>query len=70
MLGPILFPSYMLPLGNIIRGVRRSREIKLDDISHHVKNLSRCGGSNAPFLRLAFQKLKKEKKKKRSKQPE
>ena len=65
-------------------GVTRSREIKLDDNSCRVKNLSReicelskllfvtCGGSNAPLLRLACQNLKKEKKKRRrsSKQPE
>ena len=50
----------------------RSREIKLDDISRHVKNLSceicelskvlfmACGGSSAPLLCLACQNLKKE----------
>ena len=57
--------------------VMRSREIKLDNISRHVKNLSHencelskllfvtCGGSNAPLLRLACQNLKKEKEKKK-----
>ena len=58
-----------------IRGVTRSREIKLDDITRRVKNRSReicdlskllfvaCGGSNVPFLHLACQNLKKEKEK-------
>ena len=51
----------------------RSREIKLNDITRRVKNLSRkicelskllfvaCRGGNAPLLRLACQNLTKEK---------
>ena len=47
----------------------RSREIKLDNISRRVKNLSKlpfvtCGGSNAPLLRVACQNLNKKKEKK------
>ena len=57
----------------------RSREVKLNDISRRVKNLSpeicelskllfvTCGDSNAPLLRLACQNLKKEKEKKKKK---
>ena len=73
----------MISLGNFFsRGVTRSGatrscEIKPDNISCHVKNLSHqiwelsellfvtCGGSNAPLLRLACQNLKKEKEKKK-----
>ena len=55
----------------------RSREIKLDDITRRVKNLSReiselskllfvaCRGSNAPLIRLACQNLTKEKENKK-----
>ena len=57
----------------LTRGATRSREVKLDDITRRIKNLSReicelskllflpCGGSNAPLLRLDCQNLKKEK---------
>ena len=55
----------------------RSREIKLNDITRRVKNLSceiselskllfvACRGSNAPLIRLACQNLTKEKEKKK-----
>ena len=55
----------------------RSREIKLNDITRRVKNLSReiselskllfvaCRGSNAPLIRLACQNLTKDKEKKK-----
>ena len=78
-LGLSLFLRKVMPKV-ICRGVTRSRatrsrEIKLEDITRRVKNLSReicelskhlfvaCRGSNAPLLRLACQNLTKEKEK-------
>ena len=68
----------MLPIRGVTRSrATRSREIKLNDITRRVKNLSReiwelskllfvaCRGSNAPLLRLDCQNLTKEKEKKK-----
>ena len=73
-----IWASYSADCRGVTRSrATRSREIKLDDITRRVKNLSReiselskllfvaCRGSNAPLIRLACQNLTKEKEKKK-----